>query len=108
MTYILVLWLKVIVLCFQILHVRKLKGHVRIEVMIIKIFLFVLVVEHTPTFGVLHRGQHLHGTEPIKSGERYNLIIWMRSSSKRNQLCPMCWQKPECLIPLNLTVMVME
>ncbi len=60
-----------------------------------------LVVEHTPTFGILHRGQHLHGTEAITSGERYNLIIWMRSSSKRNQLCPMCWRKSECLVPVD-------
>ncbi|CAF1257396.1 unnamed protein product [Adineta steineri] len=58
-------------------------------------------VEHMPTFGILHRGQHLHGSEPITSGERYNFIIWMRSSSKRNQLCPMCWQKPEYLIPVE-------
>jgi hypothetical protein len=67
----------------------------------IKVNFSRLVVEHVPTRGVLHRGQHLHGSEPIKSGERYNLIIWMRSSSKRNQLCPMCWQKPECLIPVE-------
>ena len=100
-TYILVLWLKVIVLYFQILHVRELKGPIRIELVIVKIFLFVLVVEHVPTFGVLHRGQHLHGAEPIKFGERYNLIIWMRSSSKRSQFCPMCRQKPECLIPVE-------
>ena len=61
----------------------------------------VLVVEHTPTLGILHRGQHLHGSEPITSGERYNLIIWMRSSAIRNQLCPMCWQKPGCLLPVD-------
>ncbi|CAF3374691.1 unnamed protein product [Rotaria socialis] len=58
-------------------------------------------VEHKPTIGVLHRAQHLHGSEPITSGERYNLIIWMRSSSKRSQLCPMCWQTPECLVPVD-------
>jgi hypothetical protein len=63
--------------------------------------IYPLVIEHTPTFGILHRGQHLHGTEPIESGERYNLIIWMRSSSKRNEICPMCWRKPECLIPVD-------
>ena len=61
----------------------------------------ISVVEHTPTFGILHRGQHLHGSEAITSGERYNLIIWMRSSSKRNQLCPMCWRKPESLVSVD-------
>ena len=51
--------------------------------------------EHSPTYGVLHRGQHMHGAMPIEQGERYNLIIWMRSSSVRNRLCPMCDRKPE-------------
>ncbi|CAF4515401.1 unnamed protein product, partial [Rotaria socialis] len=64
-------------------------------------YVFFSVVEHKPTIGVLHRAQHLHGSEPITSGERYNLIIWMRSSSKRSQLCPMCWQTPECLVPVD-------
>lgn len=58
-------------------------------------------MQHKPSIGILHRGPHLHGSEPITSGERYNLIIWMRSSSKRDELCPMCWQKPECLIPVD-------
>jgi len=55
---------------------------------------------HVTSHGVLHRGQHMHGTLPIHSGERYNLIIWMRSSSLRNQLCPMCNQTPS-LIPVQ-------
>ncbi|XP_035691918.1 2-oxoglutarate and iron-dependent oxygenase domain-containing protein 2-like [Branchiostoma floridae] len=50
--------------------------------------------KHRPTYGLLHRGQHKHGAMPIDEGERYNLIIWMRSSKVRNQLCPMCDQKP--------------
>ena len=50
---------------------------------------------HKKTFGLLHRGQHMHGALPITEGERYNLIMWMRSSQVRNQLCPMCNKKPE-------------
>ena len=49
---------------------------------------------HQETHGVLHRGQHKHGAMPITHGTRYNLIIWMRSSSVRNRLCPMCDEKP--------------
>nr|XP_039247999.1 2-oxoglutarate and iron-dependent oxygenase domain-containing protein 2-like [Styela clava] len=51
-------------------------------------------VKHKVGEGVLHRGQHKHGAMPISYGERTNLIIWMRSSSIRNQLCPMCDNKP--------------
>lgn len=49
---------------------------------------------HIPTVGCLHRGQHLHGAMPITEGNRYNLILWMRSSEIRNQKCPMCGEKP--------------
>lgn len=49
-------------------------------------------VEHVATQGLLHRGGQIHGALPIASGERWNLIIWMRSSAIRNQLCPMCNQ----------------
>uniref|UniRef100_A0A669PH51 2-oxoglutarate and iron dependent oxygenase domain containing 2 n=1 Tax=Phasianus colchicus TaxID=9054 RepID=A0A669PH51_PHACC len=52
-------------------------------------------VEHVGTQGLLHRGGQIHGALPIASGERWNLIIWMRSSAIRNQLCPMCNQKPQ-------------
>ncbi|XP_048820040.1 2-oxoglutarate and iron-dependent oxygenase domain-containing protein 2 [Lagopus muta] len=52
-------------------------------------------VEHVGTHGLLHRGGQIHGALPIASGERWNLIIWMRSSAIRNQLCPMCNQKPQ-------------
>lgn len=52
-------------------------------------------VEHVATQGLLHRGGQIHGALPIASGERWNLIIWMRSSAIRNQLCPMCNQKPQ-------------
>ncbi|KAM6965344.1 2-oxoglutarate and iron-dependent oxygenase domain-containing protein 2 [Aplochiton taeniatus] len=51
-------------------------------------------VEHRVTEGVLHRGQHMHGALPISSGQRWNLIIWMRASQERNILCPMCNNKP--------------
>ena len=54
--------------------------------------------EHRPGYGLLHRGQHMHGALPIQSGERINLIIWMRSSAVRNKLCPMC-DKPPSLVP---------
>lgn len=51
--------------------------------------------QHIRYTGLLHRGQHMHGANPIQSGERYNLIIWMRSSKIRNKLCPMCDNEPE-------------
>ncbi|KAK3599067.1 hypothetical protein CHS0354_024393 [Potamilus streckersoni] len=50
---------------------------------------------HVYGVGILHRGQHMHGALPIYSGVRYNLITWMRSSKIRNQLCPMCNNKPD-------------
>lgn len=52
-------------------------------------------VEHTVGHGILHRGQQVHGALPITSGERWNLIIWMRASSIRNKQCPMCNKKPQ-------------
>lgn len=51
-------------------------------------------VEHRVTEGLLHRGQHMHGALPISSGQRWNLIIWMRASQERNSLCPMCNRRP--------------
>ncbi|XP_061907505.1 2-oxoglutarate and iron-dependent oxygenase domain-containing protein 2 [Entelurus aequoreus] len=51
-------------------------------------------VEHKRSEGVLHRGQHMHGALPISSGQRWNLIVWMRSSQVRNKLCPMCNRRP--------------
>nr|XP_057926062.1 2-oxoglutarate and iron-dependent oxygenase domain-containing protein 2 isoform X1 [Doryrhamphus excisus] len=52
-------------------------------------------IKHKATEGLLHRGQHMHGALPISSGQRWNLIIWMRASQERNKLCPMCNRKPE-------------
>ncbi|XP_027508106.1 2-oxoglutarate and iron-dependent oxygenase domain-containing protein 2 isoform X2 [Corapipo altera] len=54
-----------------------------------------LEVEHVGAQGLLHRGGQIHGALPIGSGERWNLIVWMRSSLIRNQLCPMCNSKPQ-------------
>ncbi|KAF3696188.1 2-oxoglutarate and iron-dependent oxygenase domain-containing protein 2 [Channa argus] len=51
-------------------------------------------VEHKVTEGLLHRGQHMHGALPISSGQRWNLIVWMRASQERNNLCPMCNTRP--------------
>lgn len=54
-------------------------------------------VEHRLTEGLLHRGQHMHGALPISSGQRWNLIVWMRASQQRNRLCPMCNRRPVLL-----------
>lgn len=51
--------------------------------------------EHKPMMGLLHRGQHMHGALPVTSGERYNLILWMRASCVRNKNCPMCDNVPD-------------
>jgi len=40
--------------------------------------------EHKRGLGILHVGQHWHGANKIKSGERYNLILWMMSSDYRS------------------------
>lgn len=36
----------------------------------------------------------MHGAIEIEDGERFNLIIWMRSSAVRNECCPMCNERP--------------
>jgi hypothetical protein len=51
-------------------------------------------IEHRQGYGILHRGQQMHGALPIHSGERHNIIIWIRSSEIRNKCCPMCARKP--------------
>ncbi|GFY63334.1 2-oxoglutarate and iron-dependent oxygenase domain-containing protein 2 [Trichonephila inaurata madagascariensis] len=51
-------------------------------------------IQHKVGYGIFHRGQQLHGALPIMKGERQNLIIWLRASSVRNKLCPMCNSKP--------------
>ena len=40
----------------------------------------------------------MHGALPLEEGRRHNLIVWMRSSCVRNQLCPMCDNAP-VLVP---------
>ncbi|KAK2711122.1 2-oxoglutarate and iron-dependent oxygenase domain-containing protein 2-like isoform X2 [Artemia franciscana] len=50
---------------------------------------------HKKGWGLLHRGLQMHGAMPIEYGERYNMIIWARSSSVRNLNCPMCMKKPD-------------
>jgi len=41
--------------------------------------------EHVKYRAILHDGRHMHAAAPIESGERYNLIIWCRSSEYRAQ-----------------------
>jgi len=50
--------------------------------------------EHKFGHGVLHKGSHYHQALPISSGERWNLIIWARSSKLRSKCCPMCKSIP--------------
>lgn len=53
--------------------------------------------KHLAGWGVLHRGLHMHGAEPLVCGKRCNLIVWMRASCIRNKLCPMCGGPPKLL-----------
>ena len=55
-------------------------------------------MNHKQGNGILHRGYHRHGAMPLEKGERYNLIIWMRSSSIRNKICPMCNEPPDLIV----------
>ncbi|XP_005403121.1 PREDICTED: 2-oxoglutarate and iron-dependent oxygenase domain-containing protein 2 isoform X2 [Chinchilla lanigera] len=54
-----------------------------------------LEVEHVVGQGVLHRGGQLHGARALGTGERWNLVVWLRASAVRNRLCPMCCRKPD-------------
>lgn len=54
-----------------------------------------LEVDHVVGHGILHRGGQLHGARPLSTGERWNLVVWLRASAVRNRLCPMCCQKPD-------------
>jgi len=38
---------------------------------------------HVPGKAILHIGKHRHGAKAIKSGERYNLIVWFTSKTLR-------------------------
>ncbi len=51
--------------------------------------------EHDFSHGVLHLGHQIHQALPISWGERWNLIVWARSSRIRQSLCPMCGSAPQ-------------
>jgi hypothetical protein len=48
---------------------------------------------------VLHLGQHLHEVTPVTAGERYALIMWMRSQAYRAATCPCCvtFRRERCI-----------
>lgn len=52
-------------------------------------------VAHQVGMGLLHRGIHRHQALPIESGERYNLIMWCRSTEFRYNECPHCGRRKE-------------
>lgn len=56
------------------------------------------VIRHKKGRGVLHLGEEVHEAEETDSGRRTNLIIWLRSSRKRNEMCPMCGERPKITI----------
>lgn len=39
-----------------------------------------LEVEHVVGQGLLHRGGQLHRARPLGTGERWNLVVWLRAS----------------------------
>lgn len=48
---------------------------------------------------VLHLGQHLHEVTAVTAGERYALIMWMRSHAFRAATCPCCmtFRRQRCI-----------
>lgn len=44
---------------------------------------------HKPGLACLHFGKHRHGANSITSGERYNLILWMRHKNMHDS-CDHC------------------
>lgn len=46
------------------------------------------------SFALFHSGSEFHEAQPIDSGWRLNLIMWLRSSGVRNKQCPMCGAPP--------------
>lgn len=58
--------------------------------------------DHVPGVVMFHRARHLHGTLPLLSGSRYNLLTWLRSSSVRNKLCPICKSPPKLIPSLHM------
>ena len=61
----------------------------------------VVQADITPRAGraVLHLGQHLHEVTPVTAGERYALIMWMRSHAYRAATCPCCmiFRRERCI-----------
>ena len=55
----------------------------------------LLKVPHSKKRALFHSGSEFHEASPIASGWRLNLIMWLRSSQVRNQMCPMCLEPPE-------------
>ena len=51
-------------------------------------------VRHRKGVGIFHPGSELHGAMPV-TGSRTNLIIWLRCSTIRNEVCPMCGEQPD-------------
>ena len=52
-----------------------------------------------PGHAVLHLGANVHAALPISSGERYNLVMWMRSSQHRQRVgCAMCGATDRLLV----------
>ena len=48
---------------------------------------------------VLHLGAQVHAALPISGGERFNLVVWMRSSAHRRVAgCPRCGERDRGLI----------
>lgn len=45
---------------------------------------------HKIGYAIIHLGYLIHGAESISQGKRVNLIMWLRSSLYRNQICPCC------------------
>ena len=48
---------------------------------------------------VLHLGQHLHEVTAVTAGERFALIMWMRSHAFRAATCPCCmtFRRQRCI-----------
>jgi len=45
---------------------------------------------HTPGKALFHIGKHRHGANAISSGERYNLIVWFKSTQYQATLHHSC------------------
>jgi predicted 2-oxoglutarate/Fe(II)-dependent dioxygenase YbiX len=50
---------------------------------------------HQQGRAIMHRGRNLHCVLPLNCGHRINMVMWLRSSSVRNKICPMCSKPPD-------------